>query len=333
MNKRVTIKSIANELGISHMTVSRALADSPKVKPDTKKLIQEKAAEMGYIPNQAAVSIRGGRSGVVGLLIPNIENEFYAAIANQMSIECARHNLQLMIGLTQDDPQEEVSAITRLLKHSAMSVVMVPTPNGSENAARLLSDVDTIQLIRTRQNIGESAEIVVNESNAFEEAVVTLTKAGCQNIAYIGGPGDLSTGRIRLESTQSALTKQNLPLHKHLTKLGAPSFELGLQAMNELLEMEETPDAVITAGFEISNGALTACLEKGVCLPESMRFVGYGDPSWYQWVNSGISTISISMQDIVDQCMTLLIDYQSGQRIKSQSTVYVEASLVRRHSA
>ncbi len=105
MSNRVTIKSIARDLGISHMTVSRALSDHPNVRPDTRKAVQDHARKVGYVKNAAAKAMRGDGTKIVGLLLPNIVNEFYARFANTLAQSCEDHSLHLIIHLTNDDPE------------------------------------------------------------------------------------------------------------------------------------------------------------------------------------------------------------------------------------
>ena len=134
MSGRVTIKSIAEDLGISHMTVSRALSNHPNVLKETREAVLKRARELGYVKSAAARAMRGDETRIVGLLLPNIVNEFYARFANTMALACEAQSLQLIIHLTGDDPGAEEKALERLHEVQAQGVVMVPSPGGTEPA-------------------------------------------------------------------------------------------------------------------------------------------------------------------------------------------------------
>jgi LacI family transcriptional regulator len=126
---RVTIKSIAKDLDVSHMTVSRALSGNPNVNAETRALIVARATELGYIKSSAAMAMRGDPTAIIGLLLPNIVNEFYARFANALGIHCAAMGLDLVIHLTNDDPELEQKSLLRLQALQAATVILVPAPS------------------------------------------------------------------------------------------------------------------------------------------------------------------------------------------------------------
>jgi len=285
------------------MTVSRALSGNANVKPETRERIRTYAHSLGYVPSQAALAIRGDASQVVGLLLPNIENEFYAGFANAFSIRCAERNVQLMIGLTQDDPDTEMKAITRLLKHQVMSMVMVPSPDGKPDVAAILANTPTIQLIRHRNDLPDSVRLAVDEQRAFSQAVRKLTKDGCKRIAFVGGSLATSSSRGRLQAFELAMKHANITVNTGLVRTGVRNRAEAEVAMRELSALALAPDAVVTAGFEISNGVLKALLDDR---NQHVRFVGYGYPNWYRWLRGGVSSVAVPMETMIDKSMELI---------------------------
>ena len=114
MSERITIKTIASDLGVSHMTVSRALSGHPSVRRETREAIVKRAAELGYTRNAAARAMRGDGTQIVGLLLPNILNEFYARFANSLALACEEGGYHLIIHLTNDDALVERQSLGRL---------------------------------------------------------------------------------------------------------------------------------------------------------------------------------------------------------------------------
>ncbi len=330
MANRVTIKSIALDLGISHMTVSRALANSPNVHPKTRDTVLKRAAELGYVKSSAATAMRGDSTGIVGLLLPNLANEFYAVFANALALLCADQGLHLMIHLTNDDATREHLAILRLREVQASAVVMVPAPGEAADLGHGVDEMQVIHLIRTRDHQAPSAALLVEDRGSIGAAVNHLAKAGHQQIGYIGGHAALSSGRHREAAFRDALARNHLSPNPALIRLDPPSFEMGHAMCLSILENNAAVTALVCGGFEISNGALDACLKRGLKLPEDLAFVGYGDPSFYKWIEGGISSIAVPVDELARKAAALV-----SRKVKTKSVGIISfpSSLTIRKSA
>ncbi|MCV6825481.1 MULTISPECIES: LacI family DNA-binding transcriptional regulator [Halocynthiibacter] len=310
MAGRVTIKSIAKDLGISHMTVSRALSNHPNVLKETREAVQKRAQELGYVKSAAAMAMRGGGTKIVGLLLPNIVNEFYARFANTMALACEEHSYQLLIHLTNDDLKAESLALEGLREIQAEAVVMVPAPGGTESTSTHLDGMRVIQLIRQRKEKDPASAILVDDAPAIREAVQHLADKGHRHIAYIGADSALSSGRSRLASFRQGLAQAELPEETNLIQTGVPSFEMGREHTAEILQQKQAT-ALICGGFEISNGALNAFMDASEQSAPQMSFVGYGDPSFYSWINGGISTIRVPVDRLARKAVDILVSSQT----------------------
>ena len=312
MANRVTIKSIAKDLGISHMTVSRALADSPKVKPETRAAVILRAQELGYVKSGAATAMRGDQTTIVGLLLPNLVNEFYARFADALAKHIDGKGLQLIIHLTNDDPATERRSILKLREIQPRTVAMVPAPETLEDAQRSLEGLHIVQLIRKRTSLPTQASVMVEDTEAISDAVHHLHKQGHRKIGYIGGGQSLSTGSGRLSAFLTGIQTAGLsPLPEHIVT-GKPSFTLGYQAAQSLIDGKSV-SAIVCGGFEISNGALNACLTNGLQLSRDLSFIGYGDPSYYRWMSGGISTIRVRPEEFAEKTAELIAQQQPSE--------------------
>ncbi|GAB5377952.1 MAG: LacI family DNA-binding transcriptional regulator [Acuticoccus sp.] len=295
---RVTIKSIARDLGISHMTVSRALSNHPNVQRETREAVQRRAAELGYVRSTAAAAMRGEATGIVGLLLPNIANEFYARYANALALECDRRAFHLIIHLTNDDGRREADALRRLREVQAGSVVMVPAPGAPASA--LPADMRTLQLIRRRT---EGEAVLVNDAGALAAAVAQLAGAGHRRIGYVGADTVLSSGRDRCAAYRAGLAAAGLAHDPALEITGPPASVLGRTGAARLFAAGAS--AIVCGGFEISAGALPVWLEHP---DDAIRkgFVGYGDAAAYQWIREGVAAVAIPIDALATRTAALL---------------------------
>lgn len=313
MSNRVTIKSIAQDLGISHMTVSRALSNNPKVRENTRKAVIKHAQELGYVKSVAATTMRGDQTTIVGLLLPNLVNEFYARFANSLATYIEDHGLQLIIHLTNDDINKERESILKLREIQAHAVVMVPAPGLLGDEQKYLKDLQIIQLMRKRELRVPSREALVDDTGAIVQAVQHLASQGHTRIAYIGGEKSLSSGYSRMSAFITGMAAARLVPSADEIITDMPSFLMGHQSVQAIID-DGNVTAIICGGFEISNGALNGCLERGMHLPGDIAFVGYGDPSYYRWMSGGISTIKIEVDSLAAKTTKLLTQRGSANK-------------------
>lgn len=305
VTERVTIKSIARDLGISHMTVSRALSNRPNVHAETREAVLKRAQELGYVKNAAAKAMRGDGTRIVGLLLPNIVNEFYARFANTLAHACEEKSYHLVIHLTDDDIAAEQRAIERLYVVQAMAVVMVPAPGEAPREETHLKTMKVIQLIRQRPMNVPTAAILVQDSGAIRDAVVHLASRGHREIGYIGADAGLSSGRSRLAAFRDGLKQAGLNEKPGLIFTDTPSFGMGQESARKVLDQVQAT-AIVCGGVEISNGALSTLIEGSTQNRLKVAFMGYGDPSFYSWISGGVSTIAIPIDSLAHQAVALL---------------------------
>lgn len=280
------------------MTVSRALSGHPNVNAKTRARILARAAELNYVPSAAARAMRGGQTRIIGLLLPNLTNAFYAGFADALARLCGAAGFHLSINLTNDRAEDERDAIKRLRELEAFALVMVPTGDDDPHLADSLGNMEIVQLVRQSALARPAAYLAIDESSALQQAIKRLRDAGHHRIGYIGADAALSSGAGRLEAFDAGIAAAGINADPDLAFLERPSFETGAAGVAHLLAKSDPPTALVTGGFEISNGALEACLERDIAIPEQLSFVGFGDSSFYRWVNGGITTIGLPVNEM-----------------------------------
>ena len=295
----VTIKQIAAHLGVSHMTVSRALSGSPLVTAETRALIVKRAEEMGYVASNAARIMRGKANRSVGLSLPNFENAFYARLANRIAERATSLNLQMMIGLTHDDPAREEDVLRQFAAQQVGAVAMVPAPDGGDMPAALRNPV--LQLLRQRKGVAAPV-LTIEDASAIAAAVEGLKRSGHERIGYIGATATLSTGSSRLAAFRQAM---GAAFDAELVRTVAPSAAAGAASMAGLLESPRRPTAVVLGGVELSSGAIGHVLESRQ--DEAPRLVAYGDAYWYGWVMGGLPAIARPVDELAEAVIAWLL--------------------------
>jgi LacI family transcriptional regulator len=288
----VTIVDIARALNVSHTTVSRALADSPKISAETKARVRNAVEQLGYVPSASARMMRGARSSLVGLIIPDIQNDFYATVAKGVADSLAARSLQLL---------RELRAI---LATRPAGIIVVPTASPRGETLALLENVETVQLVRVHSRLAAQA-VVINDREGIHTATRHLLSYGHKRLAFIGGDASLSTGRNRLAGFEDALKEQGLtPV---AVALGAPRPEFARHAVTTMMSARNRPTGLILGSAELTLGALQALRALRLDWPRDVSVVGYHDPAWFELAVGGITTVRLPVQDIAATATSVLL--------------------------
>jgi LacI family transcriptional regulator len=315
----VTIQDIARALNISHTTVSRALADSPKISTETKLRVRHAVEQLGYVPSASARMMRGARSSVIGLVIPDLENDFYATVAQTVADALAARSMQLLLSVTDDDSDRELRELRGLLETRPAGVIIVPTATPRPETAALLKHLETIQLIRKHESLGAHS-VLINDREGTFAATQHLITYGHQRIAFIGGDVSLSTGRNRLAGFQAALKEHRL--EATATALGAPRPEFARYAVTSMMTASVRPTALVFGSAELTLGALQALHALKLEWPRDVSVVGYHDPAWFELTGGGITTVRLPVREIATTATGVLLSRAIG---KSENDAAEEA--------
>lgn len=302
----ITIKDIAEHLGLSHPTVSRALRDLPSVQVKTRERVKQAALELGYIPNSGARMLRRTRSELVGVIFPDIQNDFYSATMATLAAAFLAHSYKLVLATSEDDPDIELKHVRSLREARVAGVIIAPTAGMRKESISLLSSIPTIQLLRQHPKL-RAAAVKVDEHRGIALATQRLIEQGHQRVALIAGFNSLSTGQAREAGYRSAMSQGGLPVDASLIQQGTPRPSFGHEAMSRLLDLRHPPTGVVLTSSQLTLGALAAIQERRMRVPEQLALVGYHDPPWYRLWGPGISCVSLPVQDMAATGASLLL--------------------------
>lgn len=312
----VTIKDLASALNLSHATVSRALADHPRISAATKATVRELAREMGYVPNGSAQSMRTAHSPVIGLMVPDIQNDFYASIAKIVADVAVSRGFQLALSITEDNPQRELNDLRAFAVSRAAGVIITPTETPEPETVALLKGIHAVQLVRQHAALPAEA-VVIDEEAATRAATEHLIHYGHRRIAYVGTTTDLSCGEYRLAGFRDAM--QRAGLDATMTAVGPPRIEFAHRAVHGMMSSSRAPTALIVGSSRLTVGALKALRGLGLTCPADVSVVGYGDPDWFELVGEGLTTVAAPVQPMGAYAINLLLARIHGESSTSDS--------------
>jgi DNA-binding LacI/PurR family transcriptional regulator len=307
----ITIKHIAERLGLSISTVGRALADHPRISRATKERVRSMAEELGYIANAAARVMRGGSSRLIGLLVPDIRSTFYSMSAQALSKCFERDGYHLALSITNDDPNVECQQVRELLGARVAGVVIVPCAAPRRETVELVRRVPHVQLLRRIPSLGDW--FGMDDERAMRDATRHLIDLGHRRIAYVGDVM-FPTGRARHDGFRRAHAEARRKIDNSLVELGSPDTQFGADAVKRLLALRPAPTAIITSSVLVTLGAADQIAASGVDVPGALSFFGFGDGPWQKWWGPGLTTLRLPIEELATGCgLWLLHRLKSGQ--------------------
>lgn len=298
----VRLKDIANELGLSVVTVSKVLRDHPDIGAETRKRVLNRMRELNYQPNLAARSLVTGRTWTLGLVVPDLLHPFFADIAQAITSQTSSRGYSLFIASSEDDPELETREIKQLLARR-VDVIIVASVHWSIDGFRLIEEHKTPYILIDRRFQGLEANFVgVDDEAVGVLATSHLIEEGCRRIAHIRGP-EVSTAIGRLEGYKRALAVYNMtPLPGHIVSLGASGDHRGekggYEAAKRLLAADSRPDGIFCFNDPSALGAMRAILEAGVRIPEDIAVVGCGNLSYSDFLRVPLSSVDQGSESI-----------------------------------
>lgn len=297
----VTAKDIANELGIAVSTVGRAMADDPRISARTKAKVRKVADRLGYVGNMPARIMRGESSRLMGLMIPDVSNDFYASVAQSLSEVMDERGYRLVLLLTRDDPAIEERQVAEIVGARAAGVIIVPTARPTQRTRSLLLSLRSVQFLRRVPGLG-STWIGIDDERAIASAAAYFIERGHRRIAYLGGREDMSTGTLRARGFRRALAHAGIAADDAPEYLGDLSDAFGQDATRSLLQLAQWPTAVVTGSVHIMLGMIRELDRQQVRVPDDISVMGFGEAQWFEWWRGGISALRLPVRNLAHSC-------------------------------
>ena len=299
--KRSTIYDIAKKLNLNASSVSRALNNNGNVSEATKKLILKTAKDLNYKPNNLAANLRKGQNQTIGVVVPKINQNFFANVIAGLESITYQNGYNLIICQSNESHEREVQCVNTLIQqHVSCIAISISADFKDDNHLKNIIDngIQLIQFDRVVDDL-ETFKVINDNLQASEEAVTHLIEQGYKRIALLEGPQNLNIFKERKEGYLSALRKHQFPILPELIKENAWTKELSADATKKLLEMPNPPDAIFASSSDFSAlGVLEVAIKKGIKVPNQLGICGYANEAFTEITSPSITTIdqhSVSM--------------------------------------
>lgn len=332
---RVTIYDIAKKAGCSTATVSLALSDNERIRPETKQRIREITKQLGYTPSYIAQSLTTKSTNTLGLIVPNIDNPVFARAVSGVETYANEKGYNIILGLSHSDRKKELFYLEMLQRERVDGLIVFPT------------FLDTLKDKLYDLQASNSPVVLCGSSGA--ELNIKLSYAKCDNRtgAHLAVSHLLDTGRQRIGCIfpisdvqqyysrklgyQDALAKHNIPYDKSLIKVCASDDDSIYRATLELLR-EQRPDALFCLYDYCALCVMSAIYSEGLRIPDDISIIGYDNIPITQYLPTPLSTIDTHGQEVGAKATEILLKKIADPDTPLQQII-IQPELVMRESS
>ena len=295
----VTIKDVARVAGVSPSTVSRALTAPHLVQLETRARVERAAAELGYQPNRAARGLITGRTGNIGLIVPDLTNPFFPGVVKGVQHRAREADFSVFLADTDEDPTAEAGLVQALSKQ--VDGIVLCSPRMSDEDLR--SVVGHAPMVMVNRKVGRIPSVTIDNVAGIRHAIAHLAALGHRRIAYVAGPAVSWSNRERLRALRASTAAVGLDL----VEVGnfAPQFSGGVAAADLVLAAGVT--AVIAYNDLIAFGLLNWFAVRGVKVPEAISVMGFDDIVLSQMVSPALTTVAQPQEQLGRAGVELLL--------------------------
>lgn len=327
-----TSKEVAAAAGVSVRTVSNVVNGFAHVAPDTRQRVLDAIEHLSYRPSELARSLKTGRSGLVGLMLPQLDNPYFAEITRELVEEGTRHGLTVVMDQTDGDHDRELEWIQRASGGSLFDALLLHPLSLRSIDLEVLPERTPVVFLGEHHYEGYD-RVAVDSVAASRDAVLHLAETGRRRIAAIGVEADYqATSSQRLEGYRLGLQSAGLPEDPELLGpvAGFTRFE-GHKAMTELLRQGIEIDAVYCFADSLALGALRSLREHGVRVPDDVAVVGIDDVEDGQFAPVSLSSIRPDKRMIARTTFSRLLERMDGKDLEPR-TIIAPHELIARES-
>ena len=337
--KETTLKEIAETLGISITTVSKALKNYPDVSEKTRKAVVALADELNYTPNSFAVNLRTKESKTIGLIIPEVVHHFFSNVINGIIAEAEKKGY-LVIILQSNESLELEKKQVALLVNKRVDGIIMSLSNESNNDFHikeiLRKEIPFVQFDKISKLI-PSSKVIINDQKAAMEAVQHLIDKGCKKITHIRGPENPQNAIDRFIGYKKALEKNGIPYDSKLVyTCRNVTFEEGVEFAKQIVEEHPDVDGIFVITDLVAVGVLAYFNEKGIQVPNQIAVIGFSNWFMSQVITPKLSTVDQPSYEMGVAAFGLLLEemicHKDG-KVFVPRTIELETSIIERDSS
>ncbi len=330
---RISLKDLAEQLGVSIATVSRALHSSPEIGKEMQEKVKALAKKLNYRPNPFAQSLRSEAPRIIGVVVPNLVTHYYAAVLDGIETEARKAGYSVISANSHESKEDETRAIDNFNSLHVEGIIACLAQDTTDYSHfEEISKMGIPLVFFGRTCLSEQFSCVTaNGDEAAQQATQHLIDTGSRRIAFIGGPNHLDMVRRRKHGYLEALRENRIPIERDLVICDRIDYDVALQAATQMLQSDKRPDAILAFNDIITFAAFSAIKQLHLRIPDDVALIGFTDDEHASYVTPRLSTIKDQSGLMGQTACQLLLRHIAGdtkvyRKIVPQKIVIGETS-------
>ncbi len=331
--KHATIVDIANKLGISPSTVSRALSDHPDVKDETKEKVRKIAKALVYSPNPIARSLKSNRTSTIGVIVPEIEHFFFSSAISGIEEVASSSGYTIILCQSNESYEREIENTNLMIHHRVAGLVVsisLTTKNGNHFQELLKRRIPVVFFDRACEDVTAS-KVLIDDYRSAYDAVSYLIDKGRMSVAHFGGSQEVGIYEKRWRGYVDAMKHAGLPVRDKLMTNGELYEQHGYHSFDSMIKENRIPDAVFAVNDSVAVGALQRVKEARLRIPEDVAIIGFSNEKITRFVDPPLTTVDQPAMDMGKKAAEILIGTIEGKIVEPQ-TILIPTRLIVRGS-
>jgi LacI family transcriptional regulator len=335
-----TQSDIARKLSVTRITVSKALRDHPDISPEMKQKVQRAAEELGYTPNLIAKNLTSRKTLTLGLVVPDLENSFFAYAADSIIDAAAERNYNVFVTVSRENPRNESLNIQKLVGMRVDGLLVCVSQHTNDRSTfDRLHDLSIPLVFFDREFEGLNfGSVTFDDRNAALAAINIILGEGYTKIAHIAGYSTTSIGRTRKLGYTRALQINGLEINPRWIIEGGFEVEDGYDAFMELYRANDLPEVILAVNDRAALGAYRAAKKVHLNIPQDIGIFAFGFIETAQAFTPALSVINQDPRKLGKTAADLLVatidnpGVSAGQQVKIEEEFIWSDSLLRRNT-
>ena len=316
--RRTSLKDLAEELGVSIATVSRALRNSHEVGADMKQKVQALAKKLNYRPNPFAQSLRREAPRMIGVVVPNLVTHYYAAVLDGIEETARKAGYSVISANSHEDHVREEAAVDNFVSLHVEGIIACLAQDTVDYSHFVeINDMGIPLVFFARTCLPELfSSVTANGDEAAQRATDHLIDTGSRRVAFIGGPNHLDMVRRRKHGYLESLREHGISIDRTLVVCGKIDYDVAKEATVRLLSRDDRPDAILAFNDIITYAAFDAIKDMGLRIPQDVAIIGFTEGDTSAFVTPRLTAI-MDQSFLTGQkaCELLLRNIQGDKRI------------------
>ena len=336
MGKNLTLKDLAQKLGLSTSTVSRALQNNPAISDDTRLRVNKLAKKIGYYPDALAKSLKNKKSYTIGVIVPEISHFFFSSVIDGIEDVTYKDGYTIMVTKSNEDFEREVLNLESLISNRVAGVIASISQNtktGKHFYNIINRGIPLVLFDRVLDDL-DVHKIVGDDFEKVYEMVNHLIDSGYQNIAYLAGPSHLNITMNRVDGYKKALIDNNIELMDGLIMNVNLNENDGFEGAKTLIREFPKIDAICCVNDPVALGVYKYLNKVGIKIPDKVGVTGFSNNPSSETINPPMTTVDQQGYKMGRKAAKILLQKINNESIDSlDKTHIIEGELIIRDSS